>query len=153
MSREFRQKLLASSGVSHKAVESEIGMKLLQKMGWNQGDGLGKNRDGIKECIQVKRRDELVGLGTEKKGEFKWNDNWWEQTFNSAISKVGVPFNAVSSAPPNENESDSTSSDEEDLRAERMKKALLGLKHSKGCLLYTSPSPRDRQKSRMPSSA
>ena len=25
--------------------------------------------------------------------------------------------------------------------------------HSKNCLLYTSPSPRDRQKSRMPSSA
>ena len=25
--------------------------------------------------------------------------------------------------------------------------------HSQGCLLYTSPSPRDRQKSRMPSSA
>ena len=26
-------------------------------------------------------------------------------------------------------------------------------KYKKGCLLYTSPSPRDRQKSRMPSSA
>ena len=26
-------------------------------------------------------------------------------------------------------------------------------KAAKGCLLYTSPSPRDRQKSRMPSSA
>ena len=25
--------------------------------------------------------------------------------------------------------------------------------HSRACLLYTSPSPRDRQKSRMPSSA
>ena len=25
--------------------------------------------------------------------------------------------------------------------------------HDKDCLLYTSPSPRDRQKSRMPSSA
>ena len=25
--------------------------------------------------------------------------------------------------------------------------------HYEGCLLYTSPSPRDRQKSRMPSSA
>ena len=25
--------------------------------------------------------------------------------------------------------------------------------HQTGCLLYTSPSPRDRQKSRMPSSA
>ena len=28
-----------------------------------------------------------------------------------------------------------------------------GLKFAKSCLLYTSPSPRDRQKSRMPSSA
>ena len=27
------------------------------------------------------------------------------------------------------------------------------LERRKGCLLYTSPSPRDRQKSRMPSSA
>ena len=27
------------------------------------------------------------------------------------------------------------------------------LELTKGCLLYTSPSPRDRQKSRMPSSA
>ena len=27
------------------------------------------------------------------------------------------------------------------------------VKPGKGCLLYTSPSPRDRQKSRMPSSA
>ena len=31
--------------------------------------------------------------------------------------------------------------------------ALLMLLVPKGCLLYTSPSPRDRQKSRMPSSA
>ena len=30
---------------------------------------------------------------------------------------------------------------------------ILGEKHDNPCLLYTSPSPRDRQKSRMPSSA
>ena len=29
----------------------------------------------------------------------------------------------------------------------------MGVKKSEVCLLYTSPSPRDRQKSRMPSSA
>ena len=29
----------------------------------------------------------------------------------------------------------------------------LNLDVAEGCLLYTSPSPRDRQKSRMPSSA
>ena len=32
-------------------------------------------------------------------------------------------------------------------------KVALLVKQSKFCLLYTSPSPRDRQKSRMPSSA
>ena len=30
---------------------------------------------------------------------------------------------------------------------------IVGLTQAKNCLLYTSPSPRDRQKSRMPSSA
>ena len=32
-------------------------------------------------------------------------------------------------------------------------KRLIDLATYRGCLLYTSPSPRDRQKSRMPSSA
>ena len=31
--------------------------------------------------------------------------------------------------------------------------SITGIAGPKGCLLYTSPSPRDRQKSRMPSSA
>ena len=29
----------------------------------------------------------------------------------------------------------------------------VSIRHADSCLLYTSPSPRDRQKSRMPSSA
>ena len=37
------------------------------------------------------------------------------------------------------------------IRFEEEFKAHLGVKYA--CLLYTSPSPRDRQKSRMPSSA
>ena len=40
-------------------------------------------------------------------------------------------------------------SDETDLDARRAYSAF----HHMACLLYTSPSPRDRQKSRMPSSA
>ena len=41
-------------------------------------------------------------------------------------------------------------SDVDLLRGETLFKTL---QPCKGCLLYTSPSPRDRQKSRMPSSA
>ena len=38
-------------------------------------------------------------------------------------------------------------------RAFDMAREQLMSPDAKGCLLYTSPSPRDRQKSRMPSSA
>ena len=40
----------------------------------------------------------------------------------------------------------------EDLKKFKYIKRLLK-RYQKSCLLYTSPSPRDRQKSRMPSSA
>ena len=37
--------------------------------------------------------------------------------------------------------------------SEKIRCEKIGTTYFKGCLLYTSPSPRDRQKSRMPSSA
>ena len=41
----------------------------------------------------------------------------------------------------------------EDFSDEPIPEENLALAKKYGCLLYTSPSPRDRQKSRMPSSA
>ena len=40
-----------------------------------------------------------------------------------------------------------------EVQFELLRKTLIAMKISEICLLYTSPSPRDRQKSRMPSSA
>ena len=40
-----------------------------------------------------------------------------------------------------------------DVSAKHVRGVRSGFVHAKACLLYTSPSPRDRQKSRMPSSA
>ena len=37
--------------------------------------------------------------------------------------------------------------------SQMIKVKVAGVAKTSGCLLYTSPSPRDRQKSRMPSSA
>lgn len=39
------------------------GSKILKSMGWNTGEGLGKERDGIAEPIQVKLRPKGRGLG------------------------------------------------------------------------------------------
>ncbi|XP_074646992.1 RNA-binding protein 5-like [Tubulanus polymorphus] len=44
--------------------ESNIGNKLLQKMGWNQGEGLGKKKQGITDPIQAKSRQKGAGLGS-----------------------------------------------------------------------------------------
>ena len=42
-----------------------IGGKLLAKMGWTEGQGLGRARDGIAEPLQVKVRAKKLGLGAE----------------------------------------------------------------------------------------
>lgn len=87
MAQRFKERLLASSGYSTKKVESEFGEKMLKKMGWTEGKGLGKNKDGIAECVQQRRREEGQGLGVAEKKGFKWNDNWWDDVYSSAMKK------------------------------------------------------------------
>ena len=38
-------------------------------------------------------------------------------------------------------------------KSEKYMKTIVAFANTQGCLLYTSPSPRDRTRSRMPSSA
>ena len=74
---------------------SSFGYKMLQKMGWSEGKGLGKKEDGRVENVKVLRRTDTRGVGQEANltGAAGWDAH--SQGFNS-------------------------------------------------CLLYTSPSPRDR---------
>lgn len=46
----------------HKIDESTYGRKLLMKMGWKHGKGLGKNENGIKENLSVKFRNTNSGI-------------------------------------------------------------------------------------------
>ncbi|KAK5576193.1 hypothetical protein RB653_007334 [Dictyostelium firmibasis] len=45
--------------------ENSIGVKLLKKTGWKQGEGLGKNSDGMTSTIQVTMKTERSGLGSQ----------------------------------------------------------------------------------------
>jgi RNA-binding protein 5/10 len=40
-----------------------IGNKLMQKMGWNAGEGLGRGKHGIRDPVQASRRTMGAGLG------------------------------------------------------------------------------------------
>ena len=75
------------SGISHKKFKSDFGSKILEKFGWKEGEGLGKNKSGIKETIQIKRREENIGLGKTKK-EIMWNDKWWENSYNNILKDI-----------------------------------------------------------------
>ena len=73
---------------------SDFAMKMMAKMGWKEGQGLGKNADGIQQHISIKKRDENVGLGLENaKAAEAVADNWWHNTFstNLAAFKTGLP--------------------------------------------------------------
>ncbi len=46
-------------------------VKLMKKMGWKEGSGMGKNQDGIKTTLQVEKREHNIGLGFNSFNSFK----------------------------------------------------------------------------------
>ncbi|KAK2883534.1 hypothetical protein QQF64_016824 [Cirrhinus molitorella] len=52
--------------------ESKFGQKMLERMGWSKGKGLGKSEQGTTEHIKVKVKNNNLGLGTT----VKHDDNW-----------------------------------------------------------------------------
>ena len=93
MSRKYFDRLLVGTGATSKKVESKFGEALMAKMGWKQGDGLGKSMDGMVDPIQIKRRDENLGMGAEVEtvsAKFKWNDQFWDDNYNAAAAKFAA---------------------------------------------------------------
>ena len=93
------------TGVSTKKFNSDFGSKILEKFGWKEGEGLGKNKTGIKETIQIKRREENIGLGKKKMKE-KWNDNWWENSYNNVLKNIKGEKNKKIEDTDDENENE-----------------------------------------------
>ena len=119
---KFKDKVLRPSGISKKKVESEFGLKMLQKMGWNEEQGLGAEGAGIKECIQVSRREELEGLGYNAK-KFV-DDNWWKDSFDQALQKVNKHFRAPVPAALEDSEEEESQEVSEDTKPVPKRKAL-----------------------------
>lgn len=55
----------ASTIASQPISEGNIGNKLLQKMGWKTGSGLGKTNQGRTEIIEAEQRNSTAGLGSK----------------------------------------------------------------------------------------
>jgi Pin2-interacting protein X1 len=67
--------------------KSGFGFRMLQKMGWKEDKGLGKDESGITAHIKAKRREEGLGLGSNTSNDA--GSAGWSKTaagFNDVLS-------------------------------------------------------------------
>ena len=70
----------------------ELAYKLVSKMGWEEGKGLGKDNKGIVKHIWTKKRNDQVGLGGEVGND--WGAHSIQtNSYNSLLSKLAVITN------------------------------------------------------------
>ncbi|KAL4858564.1 G patch domain-containing protein 4 [Chlorella vulgaris] len=86
---------VAGHGVVKPKCTGGFGERLMRTMGWQDGQGLGKEGTGITEAIQVKQKEDTVGVGG--KGGYAWGDKWWEKAFDSAVMTVDESSSSDSS--------------------------------------------------------
>lgn len=89
-------------GVVKATGKGGMGERLLRNMGWQDGQGLGKAGQGMVEALQVKRKEDTVGVGGNN--SWKWEEKWWENAFDSAAKTAIAPLHS----------SDGSSSEDED---------------------------------------
>ena len=68
--------------------KQSFAMRQMSKMGWSEGDGLGKNREGMKTHIRVKKREEEQGIGQEKVRIAEGQNTWWADGLEGTLFKV-----------------------------------------------------------------
>ncbi|XP_036406305.1 PIN2/TERF1-interacting telomerase inhibitor 1 [Megalops cyprinoides] len=66
--------------------ESKFGQKMLERMGWSKGKGLGKSEQGATEHIKVKVKNNSLGLGNTA----NYEDNWiaHQDDFNQLLAEL-----------------------------------------------------------------
>lgn len=77
----------ASAGVTSKFARAQ-----LEKLGWKEGEGLGKRRQGMSSHIRVKKRAEGVGLGESNVDPAirqSIGNEWWKDSVGDTLAKLG----------------------------------------------------------------
>jgi hypothetical protein len=87
--------------------EDNLGRKLIEKYGWRQGLGLGKQNEGISTYVRVSKKRDTSGVGIAKDANTKlWNVAFWENMYNSAVTKCGDKGGDSSSSSDGEEKKD-----------------------------------------------
>ncbi|KAA0152645.1 hypothetical protein FNF31_06587 [Cafeteria roenbergensis] len=99
-------RLAAGTNEAAAGAVSHFAKRQLQKFGWKEGDGLGKERQGNVKHVAVSRKDDSQGIGFSQNGD--WTDQWWWGKGYGSF-KVKVRRDSATSADVSSDDSDSDS--------------------------------------------
>ncbi|XP_051500597.1 PIN2/TERF1-interacting telomerase inhibitor 1-like [Myxocyprinus asiaticus] len=107
--------------------ESKFGQKMLERMGWSKGKGLGKSEQGSTEHIKVKVKNNSLGLGTSVNNE----DNWiaHQDDFNQLLAELNNCHGQNQTNEPTQDHAQSFSLEE---KSKTSKKRVHYMKFTKG---------------------
>ena len=70
---------------------SDFARKQMEKMGWKEGDGLGREGNGIVNHIKITKREDTLGLGAEDTDNQlieSITDVWWAGAFDKVAQNI-----------------------------------------------------------------
>ena len=104
---------------SEERASGSVGVALLERMGWQEGKGLGKKEAGTQSFIRAKLKNDTIGIGASKGAAGDERQNAFAQAttdiFNALLSKLNE---AHSTTPGAEDGGGSEKQQEEEAEAE-----------------------------------
>lgn len=64
-------------------------MKMLQKQGWKEGSGLGKEGQGMSSHIRIAKKDDSLGVGAKAAQQDNFMDQWWFAAYAAGAKPIG----------------------------------------------------------------
>ena len=101
--------------------KASTGFKLLKSMGWSEGEGLGANKQGLKEHIRVKKKFEMWGVGAVESHNRTSNWSNGMNEFHRVLSSLSEITSKHANGSSSEDD-DGADGDQEVEEADRVKK-------------------------------
>lgn len=101
--------------------QSKFGFRMLMKMGWAPGKGLGVNEDGNQEHVKIRLKEDNLGLGANKKTSDNWLDN--TDSFSRLLADLNARTESASASPePESDEQQQQGDDDGDEKSTKKRK-------------------------------
>ena len=124
---------------------SSFGRKMLEKMGWKSGQGLGLNNDGTTSHIKIAVKDDNLGIGaSQKDAETGWLNN--SKSYQEVLDRLSKSCDSgenVEKEEKKKHKKDKKKSDKSDKKVKKEKKESKKTKKSKKTESSESESETD----------